>query len=282
MPSVDVLCAVGTNGTPYAEFMKKSALTLKTSNADFRWKCIMGLDRAKKYAVPEGFSSVGRSSNKQDHASINHTNSMHELLSAADADYTIIADVDIAFLKKGWDEDMFKYLKKYDSFGIAWADYESKYQNFPSIMMIAFKTELIQELDWDLTPRIKPKHKEAINRISCDKNDARINEVKVGACIKQDSGWLIPYFFKNAGKTGFAVPKIGVGKKGSQLPFFSSKEKSFCMKHPTHMSEYVLDAKLYATHLQACRSKPWDGKDATCWRRRINAYLMAEYKIDLQ
>jgi len=275
---IDILCAVGTNGSKYAEYFRTTALSLSTSDYKINWKCMMAVDRGSKYEEPKGFTVLGSGENKVDHGSINHTATMHELLKKSNSDITIIADVDLAILKMGWDVDVIKYLKEYDCFGIGWGSWDRKYMDFPSIMFIAFHTKLIRELSWDLSPVSKKKN-EGIERYAASSVDSKICSVPIGTVLKKDSGWRIPYFFKKSGKTGFSVEKVKVGSKGSQLPFKNKKQKALCLKKPTHMSEYILNGELWASHLQASRSKPFNKENASTWRWRCNEFINKKYGI---
>lgn len=278
MPSIDILCAIGTNSSLYAEYLKATAEKLSTTNCDIKWKCMLGLDRNQLYEEPKGFINYGKGKSKNDHGSVNHACTMHELMLHSNADITIIADVDIAILKKGWDQDVLDHLEKYDSFGIEWGKWDRKYANFPSIMFIAFRTELLQELNWDLKPETKT-NTEGIERYSANKLDAEVCSVPEDFLMKKDSGWKIPYFFKEKGKTGYGVKKVKVGSKLAQLPFKNKAQKKICIAKPTHMSEYLLNGELFASHLQASRSKPFYEENASAWRWRCDEFIKNKYGI---
>jgi len=281
--NIEFLCAISTNSSHYAEYLKLTAESLSTSKSVIKWKCALGLDRDDKYEEPKGFTNLGIAKNKEsDHGSLNHASTMHELIKGSDkkSDITIIVDADIAMLKKGWDVDVIRYLEKYDSFGLGWGAWDNKYMNFPSIMFIAFRTELISELDFDLFP-VPRKKEEGISRYRASIHDSDVCNVPAGTIIKKDTGWKLPYSFREKNKTGFCVPKIKVDSKEAQLPFKNEKQKKYCFLKPTHMSEYILDNDLYATHLQASRVKPFDGENSLVWRCRINKYIKDKYGIKL-
>ncbi len=288
MATVDILCVSSTDRTQYAEYLKKTAEALMTSSASFNWKCVIIPDREKVYGYncPKGFECFKRSVNKRNRAEVNHVSgstrhasASHQTLDYVDAEYAIIIDTDIALLKKGWDTDMFKYLKKYACFGIGWGSWDHKYLNFPSIMFISFRSELLKTMSWDLTP-VTVKGRTGCRRYSANKCDARVCEVPVGTMLKKDSGWMIPYFFKQNNLTGYAAQKIKVGHKQG-LPFANKKQRVYCLQKPTHMSDYLLNGELFATHLQACRSKPFDCRNTRTWRSRIEIHLKDKYKITL-
>jgi len=279
MKKICVLCAIGTNGAPYAEYMRKTALALSTADVEFSWKCMLAFDRNKIDVKPEGFECVGKCRNKEDHASINHTATINELVKYADGDYTILADVDIALLKKGWDEDMLRYLDQYDCFGLAYGKWDHKYRDFPTLMFFALKTSLLKELNIDFSPQVRRSGD--LKRYYSKEKNQHITGVRLKGKVKKDSGWKIPFEFKSRGLTGMPVKKILMGSKKAKLPFKSLDHKSFCMQDPTHQSEFLLDGDLYATHLQACRGKPFNKKRSQSWQWRANKYILDTYGITI-
>ena len=258
----------------YAEMLKSIAEKLQSTDNVVNWKCV---ESVKADRIPKGFEKIAKTE-ACGHNSYNHSIAVNKAVELATSKYVILADADIAVLYKGWDKLIVDKLESgLSCFGASYHRSAPRYQNFPCIYFMAYRNDHLQNIGLDFRPKISLP-KEAVDRLPIsNKKDAGYFGLKKGMYIKCDTGWEIARTIKSEGFKGEGMECVHGDSKKSLLPFRNSKQKSFCLKKPTHMAEWHYDGKLFGTHKQACRSHGLDTKWGEHWKDRIELYLEKNY-----
>ena len=264
---IDFFTFLTKGSAPYAEFLRESCEKLKSGDVKINYKAIESLNIDR---FPEGYEIVAKSGDAG-HNSTNHALALNESLKHITSDYAVLIDSDVAITYKGWDKVIISELEDKECWGFSYHHKEPKYQNFPTVYLFALKKELLKA-PLDFKPIIC-KDSEKPFRAIITEGTMNLYNLPNGSQLKCDTGFDLPRQVKNAGFDGSGIKCVFGNEKGQLLPFTNNKNKSFCLKKPTHMCEWHYKGKLFGSHKQASRNHPIDGKWGKAWTDRINLYL---------
>ncbi len=267
---IDLFTFISRNSSDYAEYLKYTAEKFLSGKHEIVWKCIESVGAER---LPAEYNCVAKSG-PTGHNSMNHGIALNLALEYIENDYIIFVDADMAILYPDWDDIIIKELKKYDCFGTAYDDI-LKYQNFPMIYFLAFKSKILNKVNLDFCPKIK-EGSESPLRYKLSKSEAKLFGKKPGEIIKCDTGYQFSKIMKESNLIGNSMKPVTMKSKKSQLSFENEKHKKFCMQKPTHMCEWHYNGKLFTTHKQASRNHPLDDKWGQAWKKRIDLYIKGE------
>lgn len=264
---IDLFTFISRNSSDYAEYLKYTAEKFLSKKHEINWKCIESVNAER---LPKKYNRVSKSE-QTGHNSMNHGAALNLALDYIENDYVIFMDADMAIVYPNWDDIVIKELNNYDSFGTSYDDI-LKYQNFPMIYFLAFRSYVLNKVKLNFNPKIK-KGSESPLRYKLSKDESNFFGKKPGEIIKCDTGWEFSLIMKKAGFTGSYMKPVTMKSKKSQLPFENEKHKKFCLQKPTHMCEWHYNKKLFVTHKQASRSHPLNGDWGQAWKKRVDLYM---------
>lgn len=265
--NIDFFTFISSNSSDYAEYLKYTCEKFISGKHKINWKCIESVGAERK---PKGYKCVAKAPDAK-HNSMNHGVALNLALNYIDSEYVVFIDADMAIVYQDWDDVIVKELNKNDCFGVSYG-HKSKYQNFPTVYLFVFRSYIIEKVELDFTPKIKPG-KDAPRKIKLGENAKYFNK-KPGSILKCDTGWGLPLQIKKAGYTkSKSLPMIMMGSKKAQLPFENKEHRRLCMQKPSHMYEWHYNGKIYGTHKQASRTQPLNGTWGNAWKRRIDLYI---------
>ena len=267
---IDFITFLTRYSAEYAEFLKYTCEKFLSNDHEIYWKCIesVGTDR-----LPDGYKCVAKAG-EAGHNSMNHAVALNLAQKYIEHDYVVFIDADMAIVHKDWDDIIVNKLNKYDCFGGSYG-HGSKYANFPTVYLIAFRSYILDKVKLDFSPKLV-KGKDSPAKHVVNKEEACFFEMKAGSTIKCDTGWRLPLIIKGAGFSSDSMPMVFMDSENSQLPFEDIKHRKICMQKPSHMCEWHYNNKLFATHKQASRNHPLDGKWGMAWKKRIELYMEKE------
>jgi len=266
--NIDFFTFIGPNSADYADYLKYTCEKFLSGKHNINWKCIESVGAEK---LPKGYKCVVKAPNMK-HNSMNHGAALNLALKYIESEYVVFVDADVAILYPNWDDIIVNELNKYDCFGVSYAHF-SKYKNFPTVYLFAFRSYILEKAKLDFCPKIR-KGKDAPLKIKLTKENAHYFNMKPGSVLKCDTGWELPLQIKQAGFEKFnSLKMVSMKSKNSQLPFEDEKHKKLCMQKSNHQSEWIRKGKLFATHKQASRTQPLDGIWGNAWKRRIDLYI---------
>lgn len=264
---IDFFTFLTKNSADYAEFLKYTCEKFLSGKHKINWKYIKSVDVDK---LPKGYKCIAKAADVG-HNSMNHATAVNLAQRYVENDYVVFIDADMAILYKNWDDIIIEELNKYDCFGGSY-EHGMKYSNFPTVYLFAFRSHILNKVKLDFSPKLV-KDQESVYRYKLNKKEAKIFGKKFGGVIKCDTGWKLPLIIKDAGLSSNSMPMVLMTSQDSQLPFENSKHKKFCLQKPSHMCEWHYNGKLFATHKQASRNHPIDGKWGHAWKRRVELYM---------
>jgi len=269
---IDIYTFITRNSTDYAEFLQKTAIAMSSGNHDLRWKYIKSNYVGKG---PDGWTCVGSSPNLG-HNSYNHAEAMQSalvnLINTEMPDIAIFIDADTAVLYPNWDEIVCKRIKdKCVCFGGDYGQAKHKYKNFPTVYMFAFNPKIAPILNF--YPALVDGKESVLKSKIKTKDLANVVGLPVGSLFKQDTGWALPCIIKNAGYSGYAMPRVLCGNGGEQLPYKNGNMRDLCIQKPEHMCEWHYKGKAFFTHKQASRNHPLNESVGAIWKWRIEKYF---------
>lgn len=265
--NIDFITFITRYSAAYAEFLKYTCELFLSGRHHIDWKCIesVGADR-----LPSGYKCVAKAKDLG-HNSMNHAAALNLAQKYIDNEYTIFIDADMAILYKNWDDVIVNELHDYDCFGGSY-NHKLKYSNFPTVYLFAFSSDILNTIDLDFSPAIV-EGKDSPRKYILGEDHARVFGKQTGDVIKCDTGWKIPLLVKGLGFTSNSMPMVLMTSKNNQLPFVNERHKKICMENPSHMCEWHYNGKLFATHKQASRNHPIDGKWGKAWKKRVELYI---------
>jgi glycosyltransferase involved in cell wall biosynthesis len=263
---IDFITFITRYSSDYAEFLKYTCEKFLSGKHKISWKCIESVGAER---LPQGYNCVAKTG-EVGHNSMNHAVALNLAQKYIDHDYVVFIDADMAIVHKNWDDIIVNELNKYDCFGGSY-EHGLKYNNFPTVYLIAFNSYILNKVKLDFSPKLREGKESPAKRI-VNKKESKLFEMKTGSVIKCDTGWKLPLTIKGAGFSSNSMPMILMSSNKSQLPFENEKHKKICMKNPSHMCEWHYNNKLFATHKQASRNHPLDGKWGRAWKRRIELF----------
>jgi hypothetical protein len=273
MSDIDFIVSVIENSLPFAEFLLETGNITKSGKHNIHWKCVLS-NGAKK--IPEGFECLGEDMCDSLSPSMRHAESIHRGLKNAKSDYIIIADVDIALTHKNWDDEVVKILDGETScFGTENHSESLRYYDFPCVPFIAFKKDIISELELDFRP--------VLNRVRLE-GKMRLTKKGEEEIMQLDTCCRLPAIFKKAGLKSKCLQCIAVSSNDIQLSFKNLSQKIISLHHMnkrrkshgqqhSNMGEWHYNGKVFLTHLGSSRFNTFDDDATICWRERIERYI---------
>jgi glycosyltransferase involved in cell wall biosynthesis len=265
--NIDFFTFIGPNSADYADYLKYTCETFVSRKHNINWKCIESVGAEK---LPKGYKCVAKAPDVK-HNSMNHGTAMNLALEFIESDYVVFIDADMAIVYQDWDDVIVKELNENHCFGVSYG-HKTKYQNFPTVYLFAFRSYILNKATLDFRPRITPG-KDSPLKMKLGE-DAKYFNMKPGSILKCDTGFGLPIQIKRAGYIkSKSMPMVMMGSKNAQLPFENKDHRKLCMKKPSHMYEWQYNGKVFTTHKQASRTQPLDGIWGNAWRRRIDLYI---------
>ena len=259
---IDFFTFLSRNSADYAEYLKYTAEKFKSGKHNIHYKCIesVGCER-----LPKGYKCIAKTGSVG-HNSSNHAVALNYAQRHIENDYVIFVDADIAIVHKDWDDIIVNELNKNDAFGGAYND-KIKYKNFPTVYFFCFHRD---KFKLDFSPEIS-KGGKPIKIVLGE--EAKYYNMKKGDILKCDTGYKLALLYNQLGLKSDYMPMILTNSKKRQLPFVNGNNKKISLEKPTHMCEFHYKGKLFATHKQASRNHPLNGKYGKAWKDRVNLYI---------
>ena len=138
-------------------------------------------------------------------------------------DVTLISDIDVAIVRKNWDEYALEYLKKYDVIGLPnnepthifegskTPDNAHRYHNNPTVVWMMFNNSNI----WK-TIDFRP---DKDNEIKVKEQDAILHGIPNESYLAKDIGWRIPEFISNNNLKSYSFINAGLGRIHQSIIF---------------------------------------------------------------
>jgi len=268
MATVDLFTFLGPNSADYAEFMKQTSEKFLSGNNKINWKCInsVGCER-----MPEGYKVMAQAEDTG-HVSMNHGVAINLARNYIESDYVIFVDADVCFLYNCWDEVIVNKLNKYNSFGGEFGNWLKKYRNFPSVYFFTFRSDVLKKVELDFRPKLSKSGK-TLCKLKLNEDECSYFKMKNGSVIRCDTGWNIPFQFKENNLTFDFIESIPMQSKRRKLPFENIENKKICMIHPRHMSEWHYNKQLFVAHRHASYGFPLDSELGRAWKKRVELYI---------
>lgn len=204
MAAIEIFCVLGRHGAEYAELLRRNLLLLASGEHQLLWRCVTtgGFPR-----VPAGFQLAEHVENLGQ-GSRTHGHGLNAVMRAAQADYTLMADVDVAVLRPRWDVVMVDALasggEQVVTIGTVYGgDKERGYLKFPNAIFMLTETAALKRAAPDFRPRTKRNNPKRVARFRPSTSaEVEIYGVPVGTVVKYDTGWQMPGNFKKHGYRG--------------------------------------------------------------------------------
>lgn len=190
--------------------------------------------------------------------SVGHGQCMDIILQNMDAEYGMMVDSDVAFLKKDWDLQLESKIE--DGVVIVGAGTEKDhhhYYDFPYTIMIFFLTEALKSSGVTFVPGLK--------KMVLDEENADIFGRNPGDTIFQDTSWQLPLKIKGAGQRGLALPLLSPRLDSPNLKFMQPNMRG---------EEHQIDGEPIFTHLGRSQSRDfWHDPVVRRWKERVQDWL---------
>jgi hypothetical protein len=219
---LDIGVSCGQNSEKYFEFFAQTALALASRPEILRFVVAVnnGADRkvfealSKRFAVeiveparPPGSDENARAiSGKLGVRSYMHGMVLNALATSFRSEIAVIADCDIAIVRKGWDEAMHSKLN--DDVVMVGSGYPRenpvqniapKYRNFPNVTFCMLRTEPLRALKINFLPA---------GTVRIDAELAKSLGRKKGEAVYLDVGAELPVKLRRAGFRGICMPLV--------------------------------------------------------------------------
>jgi hypothetical protein len=296
MPSIDFFTVICERAEKFATFLKETARSLASNRYEINYKSILtknGLPHPEFGAMcrdtpmPEYEMWVpvkGRTPNKFPdtmNSSVSHGHALNQIKNYSEADYIVIADVDIALSYKNWDQVVVEHLEQADIFGGEYYLNSKRYRNFPGVFFFCCRREVIDKLDFlpSLNENFLMDFVEVNNEYL-----AEINSVPIGSMIYMDTGFLLPECANENKYTHIGLPhtnemherKLGWSVQDKTRPI---------LWEPKVFGEWHYNNKVFASHygglrLAVKRGVPYlENEYFGLWARRVREYTKQEWNI---
>lgn len=263
MEAIDIFCPLGKNAKSYAEFLFKTANIFASKQFQLNWNCVVTTSNEMAYdgiGVPAGFIKSGSVEN-------NNANAYHYAVNAMSTSRAAIIDADVVVLYQDWDKALYERIdNKCPIVGSSHTKGSKDFQDFPNLCITMFDTNILKSLKINLDSTVFSKIQ--------NKKESRINKLPVGSKLERDTGWQLPYAYKNAGYRGYPMPEV-TWTKGVLNGFMTKREKNILSKERAHkiMSEQHLDGKLFSCHFRHSHHRSWNENLAQCFKSIVCRYV---------
>ena len=264
---IDFFTFIGPNSADYADYLKYTCETFKSGKHNINYKCIESVGAEK---LPKGYDCVAKAPNGN-HNSMNHGIALNLATKYIESEYVVFIDADMAIVHKDWDDIIVNELEKNDCFGVSYS-HSTKYKNFPTVYLFAFRKHILDKCQLDFTPDVKIGVDKP-NRHIVTKKESKLFGIKEGNVIKCDTGWKLPLIVKGAGFSSKSLPMVMMKSKKAQLPFENDEHRKLCYQKSAHQYEWHYNGKVFTTHKQASRTQPLNEIWGNSWKRRIDLYI---------
>ena len=150
MKTIDLFTVICTEAEKFAGFLEETARSLASQNNKINFKAILTKDglphpqwktMCRDTPMPEYEMWVPvkgvhpKKFTVTKNSSVCHGHALGQVPKYCEADYVVIADVDIAFTYKNWDEIVIEQLDQVDIFGGEYPLDSKRYRNFPGVFL---------------------------------------------------------------------------------------------------------------------------------------------------
>lgn len=261
---INVLTGVNPINYEYFHYFIKNIRKMSSDNVDLKIKVITGSSRIARnlFCDKRQISSIEDAGAHVING--NHFPGLGESLNHLlmndpqdENEYTLICDIDLAFVRKNWDIDVINVLRDYDVVGLPFEeskmifrgpgpDNAIRYQRNPSIVWMMFKNNLA----WKTLDFTHSKDDETI--ILPD--EETIYNIPAGFHLAKDVGWRIPKFlFENKLKS-FSFDNINVCSQ-SPRKFFVDIPDNIPWEDGTNKSGWPCDEGYLNDHIVIVHQK---------------------------
>lgn len=210
MTRIDIITVCGLNSADYAEFFVESLI--RTVDDPTRYRLIVGVN--DDAAQPQRLERLNErietkvidARNDLGYTSMSHGASLDVTFEHVTTEKFIVADVDVAFLSKGWDVMLESLIV--DDVVAAGASYRSgyiekngfeKYRGFPNIYMSMAVTDVVRECKVSFKPKPVGRNIEDVHG-----HDAQCYGLPHGSRVFKDTGHELSYNVRSRGYRGIA------------------------------------------------------------------------------
>jgi hypothetical protein len=195
---------------------------------------------------------------------------LNALVKGLCSEIAVIADCDIAIVRKGWDEAM--YSKLNDTVAIVGSGYPRenqvqniapKYRNFPNVTFCMLRTEPLRRLEIDFLP---------VGTVQIDAELARYLGRKKGETLYLDVGAQLPVKLRRAGLLGVAMPLVWPDEYAAKV--LKPRQNWPKMARLFWPHEFHLDSVVTSVHLGKSELRQL-GQDevAISWEEDVRRYI---------
>ena len=283
MAKLTIHTFIGHNSALYAENLRSHCEALKSGFNTIEYKCYRTIGHAQykeNERIPIGWWHVADIEAHPLSSSYSHAKGIHRALDyiKSNPGIHIIIDVDTCITYQDWDLIIVNKLQDIELLG--WNNKKC----LPSVMFLAFHSNLLDYVNFDFTPKLIPKRETCYKMPVRTPDIAHIYNLNIGESIKCDTAWRIPEILHKACVKYECLNRILGVQQESILPFKNKKQKKFCFKgdKDEHMCEWHYEKKLFGTHMQASRSFAFDSPRGNVWKERIDMYMNKEYGYSIK
>ncbi len=260
---LDIMIACGRNSERYVDFLIKSIE--KTESGNYNFNLLLGIndnqtdiDYISKIDTKYKKSLYDcRTSGTFSHG---HGEALDILQKAIKTEFCVVADCDIAFLYKGWDEYLIGEIANEENVAAIGAEYDGdKYYKFPNLVMSVFKSDIIKKckVSWEPLP---------INEREIKVEDDNASDFwgrPIGSVVCLDTGWQLCHNLKMCGYEGKYMPLVKA----------KDKENRKFMTDGMRGEEHVYKGDPIITHIGRSFTRSFDNDIVVKWRSRVNEWL---------
>lgn len=257
--SIQVGIALSNNAEGYLRFLLWSMRMTATDPT--RIRLLLGVNHGASPALvshiaeESGFAfEVFRAVPGGAYGSDDHGRALDVIFSRMASGLGMLADVDIAFLEKGWDALLVQQLD--DRHPVVGTEYDGpKYLGFPNVICAMFDVDTLRALGMSFIPEG--------SYVDVDDSNVSVYGGPVGRRVLLDTGSLLPKRVRTAGLDGRTLQIHREGSPGARF-----------MAGSLRGEEYQLDGVPILTHIGRSYTRAF-GVDpyALAWEARVREWL---------
>lgn len=192
------------------------------------------------------------------------------------SDIAMMADCDVAIVRKGWDEAM--YAKLGAEVAMVGSGYPrenpaqriaAKYRSFPNVTFCMLRVDLLRTLGIDFLPS---------GSVQIDAKFAQYLGRKKGEVVYLDVGAQLPIKFRGAGFRGVVMPLVWPGEYTAKV--LKPRQNWNALERVRWPHEFHLDGNVICTHLGKSEQRELGQNPmAIAWEEDVRRYLESSGQV---
>jgi methionyl-tRNA formyltransferase len=236
--------------------------------------------------IKEVQNRVGDTPHKTEYTSnsLNHGEVLDTLFNHFNTEYGMWVDADVAFLCKNWDEKLKNELNETCSVvGLTYPKNRNRYEDFPTIMVCMFKTEVMKKLNMSFAT----VNMGGVRNVPVLETESKFFNLKTGSTINLDSGEMLP-LIQEHGYSGKCIHSVHLFQKDGELQFLDSeldeaRRKSSVKGGNGKICEGQMNGEVILTHLSESRYRKYNEDPLSkVWLSKIKFWLKEKCGVDIE